>query len=269
MWARYLDDQTLEKLSRWLPSQRPGVLEMTRFAASGLVDTVLFLLTVLERQSIRYVFHYGSLLGVERLGGLLPWDDDSDIYLLDETTESVAAKIKPILEEHGIAMVYDPRDFFWVKQWPWLADSGHIGLSILLPSPERDDELEQGDHEQRMTLAELFPLRRYTLYGSPVWGPHDCESVLRRIYGESGSRQVLGAFRAAPLLKETEEFWRRARSSQENLDWPAISARLKSRKRSPWISWLGMPWWWLNGAYLILVRAVSARARAELARRHR
>lgn len=237
-----------DKLKQLVPSSRPRWAWMPRYVASNFVDLLFLLLAVLERHDIPYVAHWGTLLGAERLGGVLPWDDDHDIYVLDETTASVRAKIEADLKRVGIEMVYEPRDFFWVRQRGWLAASGHIGFSILPPCGTPDDHA--------LTESELFPLRRYPFYGSHIWGPAQCESVFERLYGELGTPATMARFERAPISRGCHDFWAR------RPDWEAIVARFG--RRHPLSPLLHAPWWWLNGAYLLAVPRLRGWARRYL-----
>ncbi len=52
---------------------------------SVLLDMAKSISVILERNSIPYMIAYGTLLGAVRHQGFIPWDDDFDFYLFDET----------------------------------------------------------------------------------------------------------------------------------------------------------------------------------------
>ena len=55
---------------------------------SRLLDMAKEIHCILERNDIPYVITYGTLLGAVRHGGFIPWDDDFDIYLFDDSYSS-------------------------------------------------------------------------------------------------------------------------------------------------------------------------------------
>lgn len=234
-------------------SARPAWAFMPRYVATHFADNLLFLLSALERAGLSYVAHFGTLLGAVRLRGVCPWDEDADVYLIDEDRRSVEDGLRDVLESHGFQLVYDARDFFWVKPRPWWAGQGHIGLSFLprlapagAPRPTHPDD-------PSLAREELFPLTRLSYHGTWIWGPADPDSVIRRLYGETGSVASMARFRAPSIDREAAAFWATARAPR--LDWDAISARFRGgrgrRRLGHARTW---PWWWWNGAYNIGVR---------------
>lgn len=49
---------------------------------------------IFERNDIRYVIEYGSLLGAVRHGGFIPWDDDFDFVVFEEDYEKASAALR-------------------------------------------------------------------------------------------------------------------------------------------------------------------------------
>lgn len=49
---------------------------------------------IFERNNVRYVIEYGSLLGAMRHGGFIPWDDDFDYVVFEEDYEKASAALR-------------------------------------------------------------------------------------------------------------------------------------------------------------------------------
>ena len=49
---------------------------------------------IFERNNIRYVIEYGSLLGAVRHGGFIPWDDDFDYVVFEEDYERASESLR-------------------------------------------------------------------------------------------------------------------------------------------------------------------------------
>lgn len=247
-------------------SSRPAWALMPGFVASNFAENLLFLLSALEHVGLPYVAHFGTLLGAVRLGGICPWDEDADIYLIDQDRGSVERSLRGTLEEHAFQLVYDPRDFFWARQSPWWAGQGHIGLSFLPKVAPAGSPPPTHPEDPALAWEELYPLARLPYYGTWLWGPADAESVIRRLYGETGSVSTLSRFRAPRIDPEAAVFWMAARG-HDRLDWDAISARFRARaahrRFAHAATW---PWWWWNGAYNIGIKRLR-RLGEDLARR--
>ena len=54
---------------------------------------------IFERNGIRYVIEYGSLLGAVRHGGFIPWDDDFDYVVFEEDYEKASEALRKELPE--------------------------------------------------------------------------------------------------------------------------------------------------------------------------
>jgi LicD family len=244
-------------LRELLFSSRPRWAMMPGYVAENFVDNLLFLLSLMEERGLAYMAHFGTLLGAVRLGGTCPWDEDADIYLLDENRESVERALKKPLEAHGFRLIYDPRDFFWVKQNPWWAGQGHIGLSFLPTVKPAGSKRPDHPEDPAVAYEELFPLSKYSFHGTWIWGPSHPEPILERLYGASGSPETMSRFEAPAIPVASRDFWRAARKS--DLEWPTISARFMDRKRHhPLQHMRTFPWWWWNGAYNVGIKRLRA-----------
>lgn len=229
---------------------------MPSYVASNFVDTILFTLALFEQLEIQYVTHYGTLLGAVRLGGVAPWDEDADFCVFDWDFEPLHRRVAPLLAAHGFeAFIRPERDAMIVRQVPWVAGQGHIGISLWPGAlPDHEDPAQQ-PWDVYMRHSELHPLRRYAFHGSYVPGPAQPEPVLERLYRETGSLAAMRRFKAPRTSRTRDAFWRRVRPIDGPLDWDAISTDFRARAASfPWHA-STFPWWWFNGAYNIGVRA--------------
>ena len=56
-------------------------------------------IAILEKHNIPYSIAYGTLLGAVRHGGFIPWDDDFDIWLFDDTYDEAIEILRAELPE--------------------------------------------------------------------------------------------------------------------------------------------------------------------------
>ena len=57
-------------------------------------EMALAIRDIFERNNIRYVIEYGSLLGAVRHGGFIPWDDDFDYVVFEEDYEKASKALR-------------------------------------------------------------------------------------------------------------------------------------------------------------------------------
>lgn len=69
---------------------------------------------IFERNHIRYVIEYGSLLGAVRHGGFIPWDDDFDYLVLEDDYEKASNALRVELPKKYILhdRLSDPNYFY-------------------------------------------------------------------------------------------------------------------------------------------------------------
>ena len=59
--------------------------------ATHIVEILFYVTDILEKHGITYFIYWGTLLGSLRHGGLIPWDSDADLYILESDHDKVIA----------------------------------------------------------------------------------------------------------------------------------------------------------------------------------
>ena len=100
--------------------------------------------SILESNDIPYIITFGTLLGAVRHGGFIPWDDDFDFFLFDDTYDKAIELLRKNLPNdmflenekselkyfHGWAHVKDMNSEVYCEQFPQDNLYNHHGLSV-------------------------------------------------------------------------------------------------------------------------------------------
>jgi len=99
---------------------------------------------ILEKHDIPYMLAYGTLLGAVRHKGFIPWDDDFDLYLFDDTYDQAMEYLREELPEdmfledakseplyfHAWAHVKDLYTEAYSEAYPHDSSYAHKGISV-------------------------------------------------------------------------------------------------------------------------------------------
>jgi lipopolysaccharide cholinephosphotransferase len=148
-------------------------MEDVRKVQKRLLEMGKAIRDILERNNIPYFVTYGTLLGAVRHKGFIPWDDDFDLYLFDETYEQAMELLSKELPNdmflenrdsepkyfHGWAHVKDLNSRTECDLFPQDGMYEHKGISVDLYKTKRIFEKEEQVY--RLTEHIAYLQRRY------------------------------------------------------------------------------------------------------------
>ncbi len=149
---------------------------------------------ILEKQKIDYWADGGTLLGMIRHKGLIPWDDDLDISIPLEDEVKFQDEAIPLLEKLGY--VVESSGFGYTIT---LSPASYQQASSERSLPKCDVfvvtfKADQGIYHRKgarvkwpnnVTKDELYPLKKYQFGKIEIFGPHQPEPYLDRLYGKN------------------------------------------------------------------------------------
>lgn len=100
-----------------------------------LLEMAVVIRDVLEKHNIPYFITYGTLLGAVRHGGFIPWDDDFDFYLFDDSYDQAMDLLRLHLPKDMFVedSLTEPRFF---HGWARVKDKTTITHNTLFPQDE-------------------------------------------------------------------------------------------------------------------------------------
>ena len=167
----------------------------------SVVDDVYDLLDIFNKittnLNIPYVIAFGTALGAQRHGGIVPWDDDCDVAILDEDVNQLV-EIKSVFEEEHQCTL----DVSWCGGLQLFKNSspkriadgkGFPLLDIFVFTKNKTDLTLKCDHCQQLYMNKrVFSLKAWTntshdhVFGDlRLRGPTDMKCYLDNTYGDN------------------------------------------------------------------------------------
>lgn len=150
------------------------------------IDEILF------AEGVDYCVMFGTLLGLLRHNGLIPWDDDLDIIVFD--LEKFEEKCRRQLEDRGYIVYDDMRVLDGVERRCGYRIHAEQGLNIpgqtwkfpwlgVWEPAIRDGIMTLPPEEFPYSVEDFFPLERRPFLDFTVCVPRLAESIVKQYYG--------------------------------------------------------------------------------------
>jgi len=115
--------------------------------------------SIFREKDIEFIVAYGTLLGLSRHEGFIPWDDDIDIIIEDKHYDTLIGGLDDKLSEKGLR-------------------AAHINTSF-----SKFSKIHRIKDPLIKEKSDFFPLKTNLFYGFPVSMPYNVDSMLDSMYG--------------------------------------------------------------------------------------
>lgn len=186
------------------PTERTNPLEkMDQSLVQKIYQELKDVHEIFGQYKINYWIDSGTLLGAVRHHGLIPWDDDLDLCILEEQEQDFLNLI-PIFNHYGYGVIgmvpgykIYPLDGYEVKDRPWTSP----GCDVFIMQKNKDlisykfvwgEECKNGP--RYLPLSAVFPLRTYFFGRLVVYGPNNPYAYLDLWYGKDWATIAYGDY---------------------------------------------------------------------------
>ena len=97
-----------------------------------LLEMAIAVRDILEENQVPYFITYGTLLGAVRHNGFIPWDDDFDFYLFDDSYDRAMTVLRNELPADMFLENWDSEPLYY-HDWAHVKDLGSIVDYSLFP----------------------------------------------------------------------------------------------------------------------------------------
>ncbi|OGN64351.1 MAG: hypothetical protein A3E80_05025 [Chlamydiae bacterium RIFCSPHIGHO2_12_FULL_49_9] len=158
---------------------------------------------ILNENDIPWWVDCGTCLGVYRYGGIIPWDFDIDIAVLQPDFENVRRALNKLDRKKYLVQDWSSREHpqsyikVYIRETGALIDIYHFAIHPETKTIQYILALENNIffpewwkiRERRFKIPAsfetVFPLKKAMLDEIEVFVPHDCKKYLQRYYGEN------------------------------------------------------------------------------------
>ena len=168
-------------LLRWFASIMTYAEKMT------LRNTLRDLTDTLDASNITYHICGGTLIGSYRHHGIIPWDDDIDIYVRWSDRFRMEDQIRKNLSDYVLKKaptrwkLYSRNQSIPIPGWSWNYPFVDICFTVESNTSVWDYDTNFGTHF-RYNMSTVYPLQRRPFMQLSLWAPNDVETYLKTTY---------------------------------------------------------------------------------------
>ena len=127
---------------------------------------------ILEKNNIKYVAVAGSILGLQRHGGIIPWDNDIDIGFIEPEWNKLFT-IKHVIEKNGLKYNKESNNHC------------HFGtIDCFKLTLDKKDNTLKGDAKTLCSLVEYNNVKKQIFGYTYLYAPFNSHNSLKNRYGD-------------------------------------------------------------------------------------
>lgn len=161
----------------------------------NIINRVYYLLdeisTQFEKHDVEYIIVGGTVLGSVRHGGMIPWDDDGDLCVLNKTPEEIIEILKPLKEKNILSRIHKNGNLVIASV------NNHIGLVDIF-FMQRSNNKYKFMYPYNVKYSkewfyeyELYPIKKYIFGPLVLKGPNKYNEYLNRTYDKNWSTDAV------------------------------------------------------------------------------
>lgn len=210
-----------------------NIIKVSHHILSQIEVNELYLLMfnldkIFKQLGIEYFIISGTLLGSYRHSGLMPWDDDIDIGIMDQYDSILQSKIfKELLQKNNMKITNYKEISFGYKIFLNNKEFPFIDIFIYEKQINNSNKIIFKYDYPKITwpneyfyYAELYPLKNYNFGPIQLPGPQNAYKYIKRSYGISSFFFIINTNNHHP---ENKKYYKFSLLTKREVVYPTIT----------------------------------------------